>query len=479
MRIVTILLFAGLSCAMAQAQEHNLSAKYVAPSDPLVAAKLAQWKQLKFGLLMHWGTYSQWGIVESWSLCPEDENWCIRRGPFANDWFAYKKAYEGLQQQFNPVLFNPDKWADAAATAGMKYMVFTTKHHDGFCMFDSKYTDYRITHSSSPFSTHPKANVAKEVFDAFRKKGFMIGAYFSKPDWHTPDYWWRYFPPKDRNVSYNPAKYPERWNAYKTFTHNQMLELATGYGPLDIFWLDGGWVRPKHSIDTAVEWQRTIPYDQDIDIPAIAAKVRQHQPGMLFVDRTVPGEYENYATPEQSVPNQYLPYPWESCMTLGNSWSHVPNDEYKPARKVIHLLTTIVSRNGSLLLNVGPRPDGEWDSVAYQRLQQIGSWMQQNGSAIYATEADPQLPSAGPWVFTKKTNEVFAIYQVPENETAMPATVLIPYTPKRTITTVQLLGSTKKLSFTVTEKGIVVNIPKSLVAAPPNAWAWVFQIVAP
>jgi len=166
-------------------------------------------------------------------------------------------------------------------------------------------------------------------------------------------------------------------------------------------------------------------------------------------------------------------------MTLGNSWSHVPNDEYKPARKVIHLLTSIVSRNGSLLLNVGPRPDGEWDSTAYQRLQQIGSWMQQNGSAIYAAEADPQLPSAGPWVFTKKTNEVFAIYQVPENETAMPATVLIPYTPKRTVTAVQLLGSTKKLSFTVIEKGIVVNIPKSLVAAPPNAWAWVFQIVAP
>ena len=126
-------------CANIQAQEHEQ--KYFPPSDPLVQEKLETWQDFKFGLLMHWGTYSQMGVVESWSICPEDEDWCIRRGPYKNDYFGYVKNYEQLQTTFNPVQFQPEKWAKAAKNAGMKYMVFTTKHHDGFCMFDSKYTD--------------------------------------------------------------------------------------------------------------------------------------------------------------------------------------------------------------------------------------------------------------------------------------------------------------------------------------------------
>ena len=130
-----------------------------------------------------------------------------------------------MQSTFNPIHFNPEKWSAAAKDAGMKYVVFTTKHHDGFCMFDTKETDYKIT--NTPYKNDPKSNVAKEIFAAFRKDSFMVGAYFSKPDWHTPYYWWPGFPPKDRNSSYHPKKYPLLWEKYKQFTFNQIQELMT------------------------------------------------------------------------------------------------------------------------------------------------------------------------------------------------------------------------------------------------------------
>ena len=455
------------------AQEHTASLKYTLPADKLVQAKLSQWGKIKFGLLMHWGTYSQWGVVESWSLCPEDEGWTVRKGPYAKDWFSYKQAYENLQTTFNPIKFNPEKWALAAKNAGMKYVVFTTKHHDGFNMFDTKQSDYKITGTNSPFANNPKANVAKEIFNAFRDQGFMTGAYFSKPDWNTPDYWWKYFPPKDRNVSYDPKKYPEKWESFKKFTYNQIEELMSDYGKIDILWLDGGWVRPFSSVDTSVEWQRTIKHNQDIDMGNIARMARTHQPGLLVVDRTVHGEYENYVTPEQQVPATYLPYPWESCMTLGNSWSYVPNDEYKSSRKVIHLLTEIVSKNGNLLLNIGPAPDGEWDPNAYARLEDIGKWMQVNGEAIYDAEADASLPGQGKWVFTKKQDCIYAIYQLAAKE-AISEIYKLNINTASPIKKIQILGTDQKIIFKQASTSLSIFTPVKKLNA--NTEALVFKI---
>ncbi|MFH1941588.1 MAG: alpha-L-fucosidase [bacterium] len=441
--------------------------------DPLVLEKLEWFQDAKFGLLMHWGPYSQWGVVESWSICSEDKPFCRRH---IDDYTEYKKQYENLKTTFNPKKFNPNDWAQAAQYAGMKYVIFTTKHHDGFCMFDTKQTDYRITDSDCPFHVHPKANVTKEIFNTFRKNGFGIGAYFSKADWHTEYYWWPRFATPDRNVNYDTAKYPERWKRFCEFTYNQIEELMTGYGPVDILWLDGGWVRPKSTIsDRNQLLNRNLLYDQNIDMPRIASMARTHQPGLIIVDRTVTGKYENYRTPEQRVPDKPLDYPWETCMTMASSWSYVPDDNYKSARTLVHMLVDIVAKGGNLLLNIGPDANGEWAPDAYDRLQEIGDWMKANGEAIYGTR--PVAPYKETKIcFTSKKDVVYAIYLADEDELNPPPKIMLySHCPKKS-GKITLLGTQNRLEWEPSGKGVLIHVPESAIKNPPCSYAWAFKI---
>jgi alpha-L-fucosidase len=444
----------------------------VTESDPAVLAKLEWFQDQKFGLLLHWGPYSQWQIVESWSLCPEDENWCERRGPHAQDYFAYKRAYEGLKQTFNPVRFDPAAWAAAAQRAGMRYVVFTTKHHDGFCMFDTRETDYRITAPDCPFSAHPRANIAGELFAAFRAEGLGIGAYFSKPDWHSPDYWWPYFPPSDRNVNYEIAKHPERWEAFKAFTHAQIKELMSDYGPIDILWLDGGWVQPMTA--TSPRWGK-LPCNQDIDMPALARMARALQPGLIIVDRAVEGPYQNYRTPEQDVPATPPDFVWETCMTMATSWSYVATDTYKPARELIHLLVDIVAKGGNLLLNIGPSPDGELPPAALDRLAALGDWMQVNSSAIYGTRATPPYREDRLCYTRLPDGTTHAIYLADVDEQAPPAHVVLRGFTPQAGSALHMLGVEAPLAWQRGPAGTVVTIPESIREKPPCAHAWVLR----
>ncbi|MDP4282326.1 MAG: alpha-L-fucosidase [Bacteroidota bacterium] len=428
-------------------------------TDTAILKKIEQWKDLKFGLLMHWGTYSQWGIVESWSLCSEDEPWCLRK---MKNYADYCKAYTKLKETFNPVRFDPEKWAEAAKYAGMKYVIFTTKHHDGFCMFDSHQTDYKITDVACPFHTNPRANVAKEIFNAFRAKGFLAGAYFSKPDWHSNDYWAEEWATPNRNVNYDIKKYPERWQRFCDFTYKQIEELMTGYGKLDILWLDGGWVNPKNG--------------QDINIPKIAAMARRYQPGLLVVDREVPGKFENYRTPEQQVPDKPLDYPWETCMTMATSWSYVPGDIYKPAGKLIHTLIDIVAKGGNFLLNIGPSPEGEFADTAYSRLKEIGDWMKINSEAIYNSR--PVAPyKTGKVALTRNPDgTVYALYMADSCENKIPSEIRIHGIQFPNSATVSLLGKKGNLKWNHCQDGICIMVPPADRKNPPCHYAWVFKI---
>ena len=447
------------------------------PADAAVQQKLSQWQDYKFGLMMHWGTYSQWGVVESWSICPEDEGWTQRRGPYADSYNNYVQHYTDLQKTFNPVRFDPSKWAAAAKDAGMKYVVFTTKHHDGFCMFDTKQTDYKITSQSCPFSSNPRSNVAAAIFDTFRQQGFMIGAYFSKPDWHSNDYWWSYFPPKDRNVNYDPAHYPQRWQAFKDYTYKQIEELMTGYGRMDVLWLDGGWVRPLSTVNPSIDWQRGIRYDQDVDMPKIAAMARSKQPGLIVVDRSVPGEYENYTTPEQQVPEHPMDDPWETCMTMGNSWSYVPNDHYKSTTQLVQLLVRIVSRGGNFLLNIGPSPEGDFSDTAYLRLKEIGAWMKTNGEGIYGTH--PIRPYSSDKVYltqSKDSSTVYAFFLPESRGVTLPAEITIDRFTPAAASKVTMLGSKEKFKWKMDGKKMVISVPKDLQGKSVGEHAVAFKI---
>jgi len=429
------------------ALEHIKSDTYIYPKEKEVQQQLDKWQDLKFGMIIHWGLYAYLGCVESWNLCSED--W-IRRPP-STTYEEYKKFYWSTIDKFKPDLFDPAVWAKAGKEAGMKYLVFTTKHHDGFCMFDTKQTDFSITHGA--FKDDPRRNIAKEVFNAFRQEDYMIGAYFSKPDWHSQYYWWDYYATPDRNVNYDIKKFPDRWEQFKQYTYNQIEELVNGdYGDIDILWLDGGQVRPP---------------EQDIDMAKIARMARSYRPGMLIVDRTVEGEFENYQTPEQKVSGAQVETPWESCITLGYNWGYVPTDRFKSPARVIHTLIEIVAKGGNMVLGVGPKPDGTLPDEVIERLKKIGEWLNRNGDAIYNTRITPYFRDGNTWFTQSKDGrKVYALVCLKEGDPVPSKIVWKGNEPARGGKLV-CLQTGKSVRWKKTDEGIEVTLPTNLPADLP------------
>ncbi len=484
--LLLLLIVSGYSFSQAILEDE----RYVPETDSLVLHKLEQWQDLKFGLLMHWGPYSQWSIVESWSICPEDYGWCERKeGPNPNNYYEYVQAYEGLKKTFNPVKFDPEKWAQAAKKAGMRYMIFTTKHHDGFSMFDSKYTDYKVTDPECAFSSNPRANITEELFDAFRAKQMWVGAYFSKPDWHHDSYWDPYWPAFDRNVNYDPALYPEKWESFVQFTHNQLLELTTDYGDIDIVWLDGGWVkkRDQQNLDenyaekfaenkAANGFIKHRMVSQDIRMDELVEKLRVKQPGLIVVDRAVYGKNQNYLTPENRVPEIELPYPWESCIISGGGWAYTHDAVYMSGYAGVQMLVDIVAKGGNLLLNIAPTPEGEWQAGAYRLLKDYESWMKINSEGIYNSSTLAPYKEKNICMTQQKNGNAYFFYMAQEDETRMPAFINISSHQPVEGGTVRLLGYEEALEWTTNKEGFTVQIPESLRNNPPCQFVWTLKV---
>ena len=318
----------------------------------------ATWfRGLGLGVFIHWGHASIRGWELSWQMTGGVLNQEPPLEPVGcNEYFDNAAL-------FNPADFDPAGWADLAWRAGARYMVFTAKHHDGFAMFDTGLSDYSVTKHTA-FGRDATA----EIVEAFRARGFRIGLYFSIIDWHHPDYP-RY---TDETVTkpYVVGTYPRssaaKWERYRSFMLGQLTELLTGYGDVDIVWLDGEF---EHTED---EWR----FDE------IRALIRTHQPAALVNDRCL--GHGDFVTPEQQMPIVAPDRPWEVCMTMNTTWGYVPTDDtWKSPLVLLHTLIEAVSMGGNLLINVGPMGDGAFPPEAVQRLEVLASWLYRNGDSVH------------------------------------------------------------------------------------------------
>ncbi len=323
--------------------------------------KLEWWKDARFGMFIHWGPVSLNGTEIGWSRGRE----------------LSIEEYDSLYLRFNPVKFNANEWVSVAKAAGMKYMVLTTKHHDGFCLWDTKYTDYNIM--NSPFAR----DVVKELSEACKKQGIAFGTYYSTCDWHHPD-----FPMTSSNDPDVRFVEREEYNLdrYTEYLKNQSVELIRNYGPLLVMWYD-----VPQRFDS-IRGQRVIDHIRDV------------QQGIMVNDRV--GANGDFDTPEQRLGEFNNTRPWETCMTIGRQWAYKPNEDVKSLEQCLHNLIRTVGGDGNLLFNVGPRPDGMIEPEQVARLKEMGAWLDKYGESVYETRGGPFKPTD--WgVSTRKENKIF------------------------------------------------------------------------
>jgi alpha-L-fucosidase len=398
------------------------------------------YRQAKFGMFIHWGPYSQASVEASWPIMVPKPGGIT------------ESEYVALAKTFHPSQFDPHAWVDLARQAGQRYMVFTTKHHDGFCMFDSAFTDYKITRA--PYGK----DIVSRLAQACHEDDMPLGFYYSPPDMHHPG-----FRDTSKPASENWHGQPERpeWQSYLAYMQQQLRELLTHYGPVALIWFDG------------------LNNQEKYDGAHVLRMIAETQPATIINDRLgVDGDYE---TPEQFIPTAIptkevrltgidpavsrllkatVPRPedfrlWETCMTINNTWAYNKNDhDFKSSRTLIRNLVEVASRGGSLLLNVGPQPDGQIQPEFQERLRGIGAWLTRNGDSIYGTSYGPVQNIPG----FRTTSGPKTIY-VHLFEWAPPLLTISGIDSR--ILSARLLASGEPLKFRQTEAKLEIEIPST------------------
>lgn len=334
-------------------------------------ARMAWWREARFGMFIHWGLYAvPAGTWKDQKIAGIGE-WIMDRANIPVE------EYEQLAKQFNPVKYDPEQWAEIAKQAGMKYLVITSKHHDGFCLFDSKVTDYDVV-DATPYGR----DLLKPLADACRKRGIHFCVYYSIMDWHHPAQY------RGSDKRYNPTKiHPERKREYMEYMKQQLKELLASCDP-EVLWFDGEWPA-WYTAEDGWEIYRFLRKEKPTLI--INNRVGTGRKGMEGLDKGDQKYAGDFGTPEQQIPRTGLPgVDWESCMTMNDTWGYKSYDHnWKSARTLIRNLIDIASKGGNYLLNVGPTAEGLIPEESVKRLKAIGDWMKVNGESIYGTKASP------------------------------------------------------------------------------------------
>jgi len=392
--------------------------------------RMKWWNEVRFGMFIHWGIYSI---------------------PARGEWVMYveripKQEYAELAKKFKPPKsFTPEIWVKLAISTGMKYMVLTTRHHDGFCLFDSKVSDFTSVKTAS------KRDFVGEYVNACRKHNMRIGFYYSLLDWRFPGY-------------HNKEKYPESFNEMVEQAHSQVKELMSNYGKIDILWYDGGWIPGIEPKEIPLLWKSE----------KLNKMVRELQPDIIINNRS--GLDEDFDTPEQHVTASKEGRAWESCMTIGDfcGWGYIKNNpNMKSVPQLIQYLVTAASDGGNYLLNVGPKPDGSIQKEFVDRLKEIGKWMQKNGESIYGSERRPS-GFGGPWgagmigSVTCKGNKAYLhIFR-------WPGKIATVVGIKNNVVSAYFLASGKKIKFEKTDNGKLFL--KGLPEEPPDKYDTVIAL---
>ncbi len=425
------------------AEVTTMSAQVPLESPSQRDARMGWWREARFGLFIHWGLYAI--PAGEWQGNTDHGEWIMHTAQIPLE------EYERFRLQFNPVKFDADQWVRLAKEAGMKYIVITSKHHDGFCLFDSKYTDYDIM--STPF----QRDVLKELAQACAQHGLKMCWYHSIMDWHHPDYLPR------RPWEKRPAEGAD-FARFRQYLHNQVTELLTNYGPIGVMWFDG-------------EWEDTWRHEYGVELYNLC---RRLQPELIVNNRvdvgregmaglTREGEFVgDFGTPEQEVPATGLPgVDWETCMTMNRHWGYNKHDhDWKSATELIQTLADIASKGGNFLLNVGPTAEGEFPQPCVEPLKAVGAWMKVNGQAIYGTQASP-FPAL-PWgrctqrpLSAKRTRLFLHVFQWPDN-----GRLVVPGILNRARGAFLLVAPNKPLKVVRKEDGLVIHVPPK---APDSA----------
>jgi alpha-L-fucosidase len=385
--------------------------------------RLKWWQEARFGMFVHWGPVSLAGTEIGWS-----------RGDQVST-----EVYDGLYRRFNPTNFDARAWARLAKEAGMKYLVFTTKHHDGFCNWDTKQTDYNIL--QTPFGR----DVVKELASACRAEGITFCAYHSICDWRHPDY--PLGSPGGRTEKPQPNM--DRYNAY---LKSQLAELIQNYGPLGILWFDGEWEKPWNAQRGKDLYEFCRKLQPSLIINNRVSVGRSGMAGATDSTADNPGDYD---TPEQEIGKYQDRRPWETCMTICRQWAWKPNDELKSLRECLQTLIVCTAGDGNLLFNVGPMPDGQIEPRQVARLKQMGAWLQTYGNTIYGTRGGPWKPAAGV-ASTRRDNRVFLHIL-----RGSPESVVLPDLPGKVLRAKALTGG----SVRVTQSGGQITL-----SLKPKTW---------